>query len=60
MLGGRDGEPVLRYGELSAADATGRALEARFELNAGRVRIVVESEGATYPRNCSQFPRSVV
>jgi hypothetical protein len=40
----------LAYGQLSAADAEGRALVARLEVpETSRLRLVVEDEGAAYP-----------
>jgi hypothetical protein len=39
----------LRYSGLRAVDAHGRSLPARFDLEQGRVRIVVDDAGATYP-----------
>src|SRR5262245_16839874 len=40
----------LRYGELSAQDASGRSLAAHFEVaSAERVRIAVDDAGAAYP-----------
>jgi len=45
----RRGVPVLRVSKLFAADAGGRALPVRFELAPGRLDLVVEDAGATYP-----------
>ncbi len=38
-----------RYGELTATDATGRALPARLVADGGEIHIVVDDRGAVYP-----------
>jgi len=50
------GTTVLRYGELHARDASGRALPARLSLSIGKngraldvIRIVIDPAGAVYP-----------
>ena len=43
------GRVVLRYGGLTAFDATGRELPARFEVSSDEVRVRVEDAGAVYP-----------
>lgn len=43
------GLPVVRYENLTAADAHGRGLSSRLALVDGEFRVVVESQGATYP-----------
>ncbi len=43
------GAPTLRYGALSATDASGRTLHSRLELHSGRVLIDVDTRGARYP-----------
>ena len=43
------GEPVLRYRDLLAFDATGRELEARLEPCPTGVAIIVDDAGALYP-----------
>ena len=48
-LAAADGSPVLHYGGLRAADATGRELGARLELDGQRVRLVVETADALFP-----------
>ena len=44
-----DGAPALRYAELVAEDATGRALPARFAVADGRVTLAVDARGARWP-----------
>ena len=39
----------LRFGELAASDARGRALPARLELRGGRLLIRIDDRGARYP-----------
>jgi hypothetical protein len=46
---GRDGRPLLRCAELSAADALGRPLPARIELRGHRLTLVVDDTEARYP-----------
>mgnify|MGYP002072642674 CR=1 FL=1 len=43
------GRGVLRYGGLTAFDATGRELPASFEVAAGEVRVRVDDAAAVYP-----------
>ena len=43
------GGPSLRYGELSAHDASGRALTSRLALHGATVKIEVDTSGAGYP-----------
>jgi hypothetical protein len=43
------GGAVLRYGELAAVDARGRALPARLTLAGGRAVIHVDATGAAFP-----------
>jgi hypothetical protein len=43
------GRVVLRYGGLTALDATGRELPVRFEVAASEIRVRVDDGGAVYP-----------
>ena len=47
-VGARDGAS-LRYGNLLALDATGRALPSRMTLDGRQLRIAVDARGARYP-----------
>ena len=49
MLSNAAGERVLRYGGLSAYDATGRELAARMQLQEREVRLEVDDREAVYP-----------
>ena len=49
QLRGRRGGSVIRYGGLSATDATGRELPAWMELHASHLVLKVEDAGAHYP-----------
>ncbi len=44
-----NGESVLRYRALKVTDAGGTVLDARLEVQPGRLRIVIEDAGAIYP-----------
>jgi hypothetical protein len=44
-----DGEPVLRYSDLYAYDATGRELPTQMKVNDGQVYLEVDERDATYP-----------
>jgi len=44
-----EGGPTLRYGSLSARDASGRALASRLALHGATVTIEVDTSGARYP-----------
>ena len=46
---GRDDKPVLRYGGLSAEDATGRKLPGRIALAGSKVALTIDSTAAAYP-----------
>jgi hypothetical protein len=46
---GHPGGPSLRYGQLSASDASGRRLTSRMRLQDGRLSIEVDAHGARYP-----------
>ncbi len=48
-LVGAKGGAVLRYGDLSVTDASGRSLPARMTVAHGRVLISVDARGARYP-----------
>jgi hypothetical protein len=43
------GRTRLRYSDLSAFDASGRALDARLKSHARGVRVTVDDDGAVYP-----------
>ena len=45
----RGGHPVLRYSDLLATDARGRTLHSSLALNAHRLQIRVDANGARYP-----------
>ena len=45
----RNGITALRYGQLSAMDATGRTLPARIQLRDGILRLVIDDRDARYP-----------
>ena len=49
VLAGAGGEAVLRYGELSVSDASGRLLPAHMTVANGRVSIGVDASRARYP-----------
>jgi subtilisin-like proprotein convertase family protein len=44
-----DGRPVLRYGDVRATDASGRALAARLAIRHTRLAILVDASAAAYP-----------
>ncbi len=44
-----DGPALLRYGSLSAVDASGRALPARLRIARGLLQLRVDEAGARYP-----------
>jgi hypothetical protein len=43
------GGPALRYGDLGASDARGRALPSRLELRGARILLRVDASGARFP-----------
>lgn len=45
----RAGVSVLRYGELSAFDASGRQLPAYMRLQRGTIRLEIDARDARYP-----------
>jgi len=49
LLIGAGDKALLRYGDLSVADAHGRSLPARLAVEHGRVLISVDTRGARYP-----------
>jgi hypothetical protein len=49
VLTGASGKAVLRYGDLSVTDASGRSLPAHMTVAHGRVLISVDARGARYP-----------
>src|SRR5262249_35260676 len=49
VLKQEDGEPALRYSDLSATDAEGRALPSQMRMNDGRVYLEVDDTSAVYP-----------
>ena len=49
LVGAKGGGAVLRYGDLSVTDASGRSLPARMTVAHGRVLISVDARGARYP-----------
>jgi hypothetical protein len=50
------GGTALRYGQLSALDATGRRLPARMELGGGgALRLLIDDSGARYPLRIDPF-----
>jgi hypothetical protein len=49
LLSHAGGAPVLRYGALSAYDASGRALPSQLALHGGRVLIAVNTAHARFP-----------
>ena len=49
VLTGTGGKAVLRYGDLSVSDASGRSLPARMTIAHGRALISVDTRGARYP-----------
>jgi hypothetical protein len=49
------GAVALRYGQLSAADATGRRLPAAMRLTGGVLRLEVNDRGARYPLRIDPF-----
>ncbi len=49
VFGARSRPPALRYGHLSAFDATGRRLPARMQVHNGTLRLVVDDTHARYP-----------
>jgi hypothetical protein len=51
----RAGAVALRYGQLSAADATGRRLPAAMRLDGGLLRLQVDDSHARYPLRIDPF-----
>jgi FG-GAP repeat len=49
VLAGASGKAVLRYGDLSVSDASGKTLPAHMTIKHGRVLISVDARGAHYP-----------
>ncbi len=49
------GETALRYGQLSAVDASGRYLPAHLRLRAGALQLVVDDADARYPVRIDPF-----
>jgi hypothetical protein len=49
VLATAKGGPVLRYGDLSVTDASGKTLPAHMTVEHGRVLISVDASGARYP-----------
>jgi hypothetical protein len=49
VLTGAGGKTVLRYGDLSVTDASGKTLPAHMTVEHGRVLISVDAHGARYP-----------
>jgi outer membrane protein assembly factor BamB len=49
------GEPVLRYGDLRATDATGRRLPASMRLEGRTLELQVDDAGARYPLTVDPF-----
>ena len=49
------GASALRYGQLSAVDATGRKLPARMELLGGRLQLSIDDGHARYPVRIDPF-----
>ena len=49
VLAGAGGKAVLRYGDLSVSDASGRSLPAHMTVAHGRVLINVDTRSARYP-----------
>lgn len=48
-LTGDEGQPELRYGGLSASDASGKQLRAWMEIQGGQLLLKVDDAGARYP-----------
>ena len=51
----RAGAPALRYGQLSAFDATGRRLPAHMNLANGIIRLVIDARHARFPLRIDPF-----
>jgi hypothetical protein len=51
----RSGATALRYGQLSAFDATGRRLPALMQLRDGRLELRIDDGGARYPLRIDPF-----
>jgi hypothetical protein len=51
----RAGATALRYGQLGATDATGRAVPARMELRGGALELLIDDRGARYPIHIDPF-----
>jgi FG-GAP repeat len=49
------GVTALRYGELTALDATGRRLPARMEIRGSMIQLRIEDSGAHYPLRIDPF-----
>ena len=49
VLAGASGKALLRYGDLSVSDATGRSLPAHMTVARGHIVIDVDARGARYP-----------
>ena len=53
------GAAALRYGQLSAVDATGRRLPATMRLDGGALQLRVDDRGARYPLRIDPFVEQV-
>jgi hypothetical protein len=51
----RAGATALRYGQLSATDASGRKLPARMQVRGGAVQLLIDDAGARYPIRVDPF-----
>jgi len=51
----RSGAPALRYGELSAIDATGRRLPAQLQVRAGTLQLRIDDRNGHYPLRIDPF-----
>ena len=55
IFSSRAGQTALRYGQLSAVDATGRQLPARLRLSGGTLQLVIDDNHARYPVRIDPF-----
>ncbi len=55
LFGTRAGAIALRYGELSAIDATGRELPAHLRLGNGTIQLLIDDGNARYPLRIDPF-----
>jgi FG-GAP repeat len=49
------GAAALRYGQLGATDATGRALPARMQMRGGALELLIDDRDARYPIHIDPF-----